>query len=236
MKLTFLSLSYILAHALIVNGQIATIKDPDGFTNVRASGNVDAKIIGKFYVGDVFGYGEEKNGWVNVVYYPADSLDRRSLEGYIHKDRLLPILELQRIAENSRKLTNGHLELRIDSLTVELITAPFQPNQHVLKNDEGGSIQKIDGKIPFGTDGDMPLEKLTGLRVTISGHKVDIPATAWENLYNPTLETCKVFVNSSTGFMYISLTTIHISAGAYELVWIFKNGRYVRRYIDQSND
>jgi hypothetical protein len=236
MKLTFLSLIYILANALFVNGQIATIKDPDGFTNVRASSNVNAKIIGKFHVGDVFGYGEEKNGWVNVIYYPADSLDRRYLEGYIHKDRLLPILDLQCISENSKKLTNGHLQIRTDSLTVELITAPFQPNQHVLEKGQGSLIQKIDGKIPLGTDGDMPLETLTCLRVTISGHKVDIPAAAWENLYNPTLETCKVFINSSTGFMYISLTTTHISAGAYELVWIFKNGRYVRRYVDQSND
>ena len=236
MKLTFLSLIYILANALIVNGQIATIKDPDGFTNVRASSNVNAKIIGKFHDGDVFGYGEEKNGWVKVIYYPADSLDGRYLEGYIHKDRLLPIYDLQRIAENSKKLTNGHLELRTDSLTVELTTDPFQPNQHVLEKDKGGSIQKIDGKIPLGTDGEIPLEKLTFLRVTISGNKVDIPAAAWVNLYNPTLETCKVFVNSSTGFMYISLTTTRISAGAYQMVWIFKNGRYVRRYVDQSND
>ncbi len=82
----------------------------------------------------------------------------------------------------------------------------------------------------------MPLEKLTSLRVTISGNKVDIPATAWENLYNPTLETCKVFLDASTGFMYINLTTTRIAAGGYEMVWIFKNGRYVRRYVDQSND
>jgi hypothetical protein len=236
MKPTFLSLIYILVNALVANGQLATIKDPDGYTNVRAGSGVNAKIIGEFHVGDVFGYGEEKNGWVNVIYYPADSFDTRILEGYIHKDRLLPIYDLQRITENSKKLTNGHLELRTDSLTVELITAPFQPNQHVLEKDQGGSIQKIDGKRPLGTDGEMPLEKLTSLRVTISGNKMDIPATAWENLYNPTLETCKVFVNISTGFMYISLTTTHISAGGYEMVWIFKSGRYVRRYVDQSND
>jgi hypothetical protein len=231
-----LSLIYILANALVVNGQIATIKDPDDFTNVRASSSVNAKIVGKFHDGDVFDYGEEKNGWVNVIYDPADSLDRVSLEGYIHKDRLLPIFDLPRIAESSKKLTNGHLELRTNSLTLELTTAPFQPNQHVLEKDQGGSIQKIDGKRPLGTDGDMPLEKLTSLHITISGNKVDIPATAWENLYNPTLETCKVFVNSSTGFMYISLTTTRISAGGYKMVWIFKNGRYVRRYVDQSND
>jgi hypothetical protein len=234
--MAFLSLIYILAHDVVANGQLATIKDSDGFTNVRAGSNVNAKIIGKFHDGDVFGYGDEQNGWVNVIYYPVDSSDRRYLEGYIHKDRLLPIDQLQRMPENEKTVTNGHLTLHNDSLTVELTTAPFRPNQHALRKDKYGLVQKIDGKRPLGTDGDMPLEKLTCLRMTIGGRAVDIPAAAWENLYDPTLETCNVFVDIRTGFTYIHMLSTRSAAGGYDMVWIFKNGRYVRRYVDQSNN
>jgi len=164
MKPALLSLLYLLTHAIITNGQLAIIKDRDGFTNVRAGSNVNTKIIGKLHNGDVFCYGEEQNGWVNVVYYPADSSDRAYLEG------------------------------------------------------------------------EMPLERLTGLRMTIGGHAVDIPPAAWDNLYDPTLETCNVFADARTGFMYIHLLSTRSAAGGYEMVWIFKNDRYVRRYVDQSNN
>ena len=40
--------------------------------------------------------------------------------------------------EDDKALTNGHLTLHNDSLTVELITAPFWPKQHVLRKDNSG--------------------------------------------------------------------------------------------------
>jgi hypothetical protein len=235
MKPTFSSLLYILAHALIANGQLAIIKDPDGFTNVRAGSSVNTKIIGKFHDGDVFTYGNEQNGWVKVMYYPADSSDRVSFEGYIHKDRLLPIDQLHCIIQNEKTVKNGHLTLHKDSLTVELMTAPFRPAQHVLRKEDN-LIQKIDSKRPLGTDGEMPLEKLTRLRMTIGDHAVDIPAAAWDNLYDPTLETCGIFVDTRTGFLYVHLLSNRSAAGGYEMVWVFKNDRYIRRYVDQSNN
>jgi len=177
MKPTLLSLLYILAHALIARGQLATIKDPDGFTNIRAGRSVNAKIIGKFHDGDVFVYGEEKNGWINVLYSPADSSDSRYLEGYIHKDRLLPLDQLHCILKNDKAVTNGHLTLHRDSLTIELMTAPFRPKDHILLK-KGGLIPKIDGKTALGTDEEMPLEQLTCLRLTISGQAAQIPAKA----------------------------------------------------------
>jgi hypothetical protein len=37
--------------------------------------------------------------------------------------------------------------------------------------------------------------------------------------------------------LYVYLLTFYRSAArSYEMVWVFKNGRYVRRYVDQSND
>jgi hypothetical protein len=235
MKYALLTLLYILTHVLITKGQFATIKDPDGFTNVRTAANINAKIIGRLHDGDVFTYGEEKNGWVNITYFPADSSERVYLDGYIHKDRLLPLEKLHCLLENRRPATNHRLRVQNDSLTVELTTTAFREKDHTLQKDKG-MIQKIDGKRPLGTDGEQPLAQLIRLRVTIKGDTIDIPATAWENLYDPTLETCTVFADNRSGFMYIHLLSNRSAAGGYEMVWIFKNNRYVKRYVDQSNN
>jgi hypothetical protein len=235
MKFAFLTPLYILSHALVAKGQFATIKDADGFTNVRAGSNINAKIIGQLHDGDVFAYGEEKNGWINIAYFPADSSERVYLEGYIHKDRFLPLEKLRCLLENHQRATNHHLRVHNDSLTVELATTAFQEKEHTVQKDNG-AIQKIDGRRPLGTDGERPLDQLIRLRVTIKGDTVDIPATACENLYDPTLETCKVFSDNRSGFMYIHLLSNRSAAGGYEMVWIFKNNRYVKRYVDQSND
>jgi hypothetical protein len=116
------------------------------------------------------------------------------------------------------------------------MTSPFRPKQHVLRKDKNGEVEKIDGKRPLGTDGEMPLEQLTYMRMTIGADTAEIPAAAWGNLYDPTLQTCSVFVDTKTGFLYIDLLSNRSAAGGYEIVWIFKNGRYVRRYVDQSEN
>jgi len=161
MKLTLLLVLDILVYTLVANCQLAVIRDADGFTNVREGRSATATIIGKFHEGDVFSYGEERDGWVNILYWPADSAERVHFEGYIHKDRLLPIGELHQWPNSGKKFRNRHFTIRRDSVTIELISAPFKPKQHVLKLDEHGLIEKIDRKRPLGTDGEMPLEELS---------------------------------------------------------------------------
>jgi hypothetical protein len=231
MKPAFLWLICILAHALVANGQFAIIRDPDGFTNVRADSSAKAKIIGQFHDGDVFTSTYNCHGWVKVYYEPDEFTDKGYFEGYIYQDRLLSIEDLQHLPKNGRTLVEGHLTLHNDSVTVDLRTAPFQPKQHVIRKDKDGQVQKIDNKTFLGTDGSMPDQKLTSLRMTIRGNAVDIPAAAWNDVYEAHLTTCNVFFDTSTGFIYVYMPSCGDDAGAYEIVWIFKNGRYVKRYV-----
>ena len=71
----------------------------------------------------------------------------------------------------------------------------------------------------------------TGQHMTIRGNAVDIPAAAWNDVYEAHLTTCNVFFDTSTGFIYVYMPSCGDDAGAYEIVWIFKNGRYVKRYV-----
>ncbi|MBN9382692.1 MAG: SH3 domain-containing protein [Chitinophagaceae bacterium] len=235
MKFTLLPVVYILSFTLSAKGQLAIIRDPDGFTNVRAGKSTTTKIIGKFLDGDVFSYSYEKNDeWASVYYNPNESNDSGQLQGFIHKDRLLPMEQLKHIPEtrNCRTLRDGKLMIHNDSVTLQLTTAPFQARQHVLRKDKDGYVSTIDGRKPVGSDGSMPRQKLTAFRMTIGGNTVDIPAAAWNDIYEPTLETCNVFFDTRTGFMYIFIPSSSDGGGAYTIAWIFAKGRYVKRYVD----
>ena len=236
-RLNFLITASILAIDLSANAQQATIKDPDGYTNVHAGSSLKTKVIGRFYNGDVFNFGNEENGWVKVYYWPADSSEQRSFEGYIYKDRLFPFDKIRRLREHQKTLTIDHLKLHFDSVTVDLITAPFRSAHHIVRyGSPGFYIVKIDGKRPMGTDGEIPHEELVGLHMTTNGAAMHIPASAWDNLYDPDFRTCHAYFDTGTGFMYISLASTRSAAGGYDVVWIFKNGRYIKRYVDQSNN
>jgi hypothetical protein len=234
MKPAFLWLLFILPHAFLANGQFAVIRDADGFVNVRAGDSIKAKIIGRLHDGEVFVSTFAQNGWVKVYFDPETSYRAKGFEGYIHEDRLLSIEKLPHVPRSGKTLEKGHLKLQNDSVDVEILTAPFRPKQHVIRKDKHGNVQTIDGVFPYGAGDGVPEQKVTSLSMNIRGRAVDIPASAWNDLYEPDLEISNVFFDARTGFIYIVMPANggNSASGAYEIAWVFKNGRYVTRYID----
>ena len=233
MKPAFLCLTLLL-HTAITNGQLAVIKDPDGFTNVRKKDSSSSAIMGQFHNGEVFLFDTEsaKSGWIQVFYHPKESSDSGYLQGFLHADRLLPIDKLPHISPTSKRLKNGHLTLRNDSMTFEIVAAPFLPKQHKIGKDKSGFVLKIDGRKPVGTDGNIPRVALVSLTITVNGRPLEIPPTAWNDLYEPGLETCNAYFDLTSGYMYLYMPSCSDGAGFYSIAWIFRNGRYLKRYID----
>ncbi len=234
MKPAFLWLIFILLCSFLANGQFAVIRDADGFVNVRAGDSIKAKIVGRLHDGEVFVSTFAQNGWVKVYYDPETRYRAKGFEGYIHEDRLSPIEKLPHMPGNGKTLEKGHFKLQNDSVNVEILTAPFRPKLHVIRKDKYGNVQTIDGRYAYGSGDGMPERKLTSLALTIHGRPVDIPARAWNDLYEPDLEISNVFFDSGTGFIYIVMPANGgaSASGAYEIAWVFKNGKYVTRYID----
>ncbi len=63
---------------------IATVQDPDGYTNVRAGPSADTAIIGQIEVGDVFTTYQQNTPWWSVLLEDGT-------EGYIYSDRIFVI-------------------------------------------------------------------------------------------------------------------------------------------------
>ena len=83
-------------------GQVATIQDPDGWTNIRLKPSIQSEVIHKVYESEVFWYDyeDEDDGqeWIRV-YLPKNDYSLGKSEsdwiaGYIHNSRLLPLEKL----------------------------------------------------------------------------------------------------------------------------------------------
>ncbi len=234
MKPTFLFLLSIFGHAFLASGQFAVIRDPDGFTNVRAGDSIKARVVGRPHDGEVVVTTFTQNGWTKVFYDPEKSYGGHPFEGFMHEDHLQSIENLPHIQDSDIKLKNGRLTLQNDSVSAQISTAPFRPKQHVLRKDAHGNVQTIDGKFAWGSGDSVPAQQVTGLTLTIRGQAVDIPASAWNDLYEPTLETSNVYFDTRTACLYIEMPANggNSASGAYAIVWVFKSGKYLTRYFN----
>jgi hypothetical protein len=217
---------YLLLLSLPLMGQLATINDPDGYTNVRAEKSVQSKINARLVTDDMFTYDPEDTGeWVYIE-------RGEKLSGYIHKSRFMPVDSLPHIPVTGtfRVEKENSLIIHNDSMRVTLTTAPFVVSKHMVQKDKEGTIGKIDGALPIGTDGFMPREQLTSLKLFIHDREIAIPAAAYTDLFEPHLHSFNVYFNK--GSIYLYMSSVSDGAASCSMVWIIKNGKYSKRYFD----
>ncbi len=234
MKKVILFIFFIILHFIIKAQTYAIINDKDGFVNVRKDRSIKSPIIDKIYANSVFFYDEEdKSEWVGVFNYKANSGT-----GYIHKSKILPLSKLKSIKKI--KLYKDSCITYNDSISIVIKSSLFNSKRHTLSYEKMGSgkdmfkvLAKIDDKHIWGTDGDLPKECISYIRVIKNKKNILIPKNAFDDLYQPALETLKVYF-AEHDTVYIEMDNSD-GAGYYSVIWIIKNNQYLTRYIDNSN-
>ncbi|MEL6629256.1 MAG: hypothetical protein AAFQ92_27305 [Bacteroidota bacterium] len=199
--------------------QVATIKDPDGWTNVRSAPNRTADIIHKVYENDVFWYYIENSDqdWVQV-YIPKDDYCMRAtnqpdMVGYIHKSRLLPLEDLEEYTGND--------------FTFEYEVSVFDPTDRILDQHDGQWITSIDGRPVWGTDGNLPRTQVDNIAVTLDGQEIDIHRVFYSDIYECD-NRFTVYKNGDTYFVYQGNSD---GAGFYEIVWVIDRTGLKQRLV-----
>lgn len=226
---------------------LAIVSDPDGYVNIRKGESLNSKIINKVYNNDIVlieDIDTKSGNWLKVA-YPSLINDYRAKEieisneaddgGYIYANRLIPIEKLPHIAVSpaTRQLSNNNLTIKNDSITLFISTRKFQIKNHRIEKDKDGYVFKIDNKLPFGIDGNMPHVEITSIKLIINQQNISIPKDTFNDLYEPNLENMNVsFDKKGNIFLHMLASD---GAGYYDVVWVFSNGKLVRRYLDNSN-
>lgn len=206
----------------------AIINDNDGYTNVRKDSTAKSEIIERFIDGEVFEYNadawyEQKN-WVYVGIDRSNNKDKcKYLSTYgtggdMHKSRVLP---MDQIPNNfHRKTTDSSVELIGQNIQAKINLRWLMKEEiKVLSNDE----------CIWGTDMGNPRNVITNVQLTMNGRTLSLPPEEYEDLYRATLN--KSYLKSHKNFVFLIMSNSG-AAGFYEVIWVFKDGNYHRRYIN----
>ena len=222
-------LAYFLLFCNVVSAQIeggfAIINDKDGYVNARKEGNIHSKVIKKLNNNTliyVYEYDRTRDGsWIQT-----------DEDGYIYNDRVKWIEKLPKAAKGIEKKNTIHFSGK--DIRVTLTSQKFDKRKHsfIYYKESHHSIEKIDGKPFWGTDGEMPREEYKNIQIYINGKQVSLPKSAYDDLYEPTFytENNSVYYDKELDSYYIVATNSD-GAGAYMVCWQIEKGIYKGRKI-----
>ena len=222
-------LAYFLLFCNVVSAQIeggfAIINDKDGYVNARKEGNIHSKVIKKLNNNTliyVYEYDRTRDGsWIQT-----------DEDGYIYNDRVKWIEKLPKAAKGIEKKNTIHFSGK--DIRVALTSQKFDKSKHsfVYYKETHHSIEKIDGKHFWGTDGEIPREEYKNIRIYINGKQVSLPKSAYDDLYEPTFYTehNSIYYDKELDSYYIVATNSD-GAGAYMVCWQIEKGVYKGRKI-----
>ena len=215
---------FVVAQA-IEGGAFAVINDKDGYVNVRKEKSVHSKVLKKLDNNTlifVFVYDKADDGnWIHPDY-----------EGYIYNDRVKWIHNFPQIAKGIAK--GNTIVFEGKEIQVVLSTEKFDKSKHSFKyhKEYRDVIEKIDGKLFWGTDGNMPKREYKSIEVKIRGKQVSIPQSAYNDLYESYLYTefNSVHYDKDNDILYI-VANNGDRAGAYMVCWQIEKGVYKGRKV-----
>jgi len=113
----------------------------------------------------------------------------------------------------------------------------FDSTKHKLTESARGGICLIDNKIFWGTDETLPLKEIKKFEVSFNGQKIGMPLSEFRDIFNPTIGFSGQIISlhakmDRQGEYFIIVLFGSDGAGSYSAVWIFKNGKYLRRVIE----
>ena len=116
-------------------------------------------------------------------------------------------------------------------------TQKFDPDKHKLTLSAIGGICLIDNKIFWGTDETVPLEEIKKFEVYFNHQKIGMPVGEFRDVFNPTLGFPGNILSlhakmDKKGEYFIIVLFGSDGAGSYSAVWIFRNGKYLRRVVE----
>ena len=202
-------------------GQVATIEDKDGWTNVRAEPNGESKSILKLNVNEVFWYDmqsfKNNHNWIEVYIpknkYSLGCSETDKIHGFIHISRLLPLTEM--------------VQPKKGELFFEYELAEFDESNHKIQRLDERWISDIDGRSPWGTDGTIPKIEVNGINVKMGENKININEVFYQDIFECSNDF-KVYKNEGSYFVQQEISD---GAGFYEIVWVIGESGLKQRLV-----
>lgn len=210
------------------SAQLAIIKDRDGFSNIREGAGTGFKIrdtLSNHKI--IFCFEEEdKGGWLPVDY----NKNGETHSGYIHRSRVVFLDSLPRFAVAASSDTT--LRLQHEGMTLTLETGAFRPKgrriQYNQPEGETPYVKWVDGKQPWGTDGNLPRREYRSIQLKSGSKTVPVARVHYSDLFEPNFHWTAAYLDKTSNRVYLSAINSD-GAGGYLVVWVWKGGRLIAR-------
>ena len=237
---TVLFLCSALTHAAPQNG-FALVHDADGHTNLRERPDLKAKVLAKIPDGTPLECIEELSE--NRSDFCFVQLQQPAAEdyGFIHYSRLIfPASDKSFVRLREQSGHDDTLTLSGSGQKVYIVARRIHPKRSDFSsiNKDNFTARLYQGKPFYGMDSMIPKSVFALERITLNGQTVpaaelqglfspDFASTArgsnvyqrWEAYYRRSDKTLYLFSRQSSG------------AGSFDVCFIFKDGKFQRRYL-----
>ena len=218
----------VLALLLITNFsysqdyQFAIIHDKDGFTNIRHSPDLKAKILGTVKNNElIFVFDDEDNkDWYDMA--------SSNLKGFIHKSRVKNLTIFLKIESSNQNENN--IRFKFNNSEINIISEKFDLKKYSVQRNKQGFVEKLNNKIFYGTDGDLPKTALKSVTFKINNKAIFINKNQLDDLFEPNFDNTKVFFDVSKQTIYLTMNNSD-GAGAYAVAWSFKPNDTPKRFV-----
>ena len=237
---TLLLLCSVLTHAAPPNG-FALVHDADGHTNLRKRPDLNAKVLAKIPNGTplecIEEISETRSDFCFVQLQQANAND----SGFIHYSRLIfPAADKSFVRLREQSGRDDTLTLSGSGQKVHIVARRIHPKLSDFSgiNKDNFTARLYQGKPFYGTDDSIRKSVFAIEQITLNGQAVpaaelqglfspDFAATArgsqvydrWEAYYRRSDKTLYLFSRQSSG------------AGSFDVCFIFKDGKFQRRYL-----
>ena len=237
---TVLFLCSVLTHAAPQDG-FALVHDADGYTNLRERPNLKAKVLAKIPNGTPLECIEELSENRSDFCFVQLQQENADDSGFIHYSRLIfPASDKNFVRLREQSGHDDTLTLSGNGQTVHIAARRIHPKR---SNFSGISKDKYtarlyQGKPFYGTDYVIPQSVFALERITLNGQTV--PAAELQGLFSPdfaaTARDSQVYDRWEAYYRSIDKRLYLFGrqgsgAGSFDVCFIFKDGKFQRRYL-----
>lgn len=211
----------------------AVINDKDGYSLVRESPDIKSNVIDTLFENEVFIIDEwqkdSSKKWLFVNYH-KNNVEQ---QGYLHHSRAKLLFSYEKL---NATINNKRISFisKDTSIVIDIIIDNFSKQHYKIEyenpNAEYPLITKINGKAYYGCDGAMPKVCYKNFDIIWNNKHFSTPKEAFDDLFSPNLNFTFATFDSKTNRLFIFADNSD-GAGSYHIVWIFQNGKYLKRYI-----
>ncbi len=231
-NIKFLYSTFLLIFLMIISNKLLAqpyiIKSKEGYTNIRIAPNANAEIKAKLknhtviLIDQTEELPSEQSNWRKVLFYKDKPFSflvyEENLEmdhGYVHKSQLKNLEDLQKVNEETFKIT-----YTLESFSASKYKVSYYDNGNT-------NVKSINNIYYYLADCGLPKKAISKAEVKVNKQQIEIPGKYLLGIFSASDN----FQYYKDGNVYYASQQIGDGACTNYVVWVVENQKLTQRFV-----